>query len=94
MMVTLSMVLFALSAHAQNSEIIQAKALKGKSLRSSPAITLSTPSPKTQDKSRPQDTGAYEISKEQTEAAKKSLDGVSELGKANTLNQKPLDLVR
>ncbi len=88
------MVLFALSAHAQNSEIIQAKALKGKSLRSSPAITLSTPSPKTQDKSRPQDTGAYEISKEQTEAAKKSLDGVSELGKANTLNQKPLDLVR
>jgi hypothetical protein len=88
------MALVALSAHAQNSEIIQAKALKGKSLRSSPAITLSTPSPKTQEKTRPQDTGAYEISREQLDAAKKSMEGVSDLSKANTLNQKPLDLVQ
>lgn len=86
--------MLVLSPPALASELIGNAAQKGKGMKSLTFTAQPSPRPNGEEKSRPLNTGAYEISEEQRKAVKKSLDGISEITKSNESNQKPLDLVR
>jgi hypothetical protein len=83
-----------LSTQAFGSELIKSAAQQGKRMQTLSPVSQPSPKPKNDEKSRPLDTGAYEISEEQKNSVKKSMEGISEISKSNQPNQKPLDLVR